>query len=101
MRLLMNVSTCHNIALIHGTCTYTCSYSHWWNVFPAFPFLEFESAQGRTIVSSKIKFAAALFCLKNFLFFLELFNKKFATTFICSSCGTKLIGLFSDAPNGI
>ena len=44
-------STCQSMALILSRF----SYSHWWNVFFAFPFPEFESLQTIKLnVSSKI-----------------------------------------------
>ena len=47
------------------------SYLHWENnVFPAFLFPKFESAQAIKLVSSKIKFAVPFLTIHNYFSFL-------------------------------
>ena len=58
----MEASTCRNMALILSRY----SYSHWRNVFSAFSFPEFESAQRTKFLSSKFKFVDLFLTVHNY-----------------------------------
>ena len=56
------------------------SYSHWWNIFPAFPLLEYK----KIVVSLKFRFRFPFLTIYNYFLFFWSIWKKTHSRLICT-----------------